>query len=164
MSEAPRKSLLRKRASRLAAAQALYSEALIEQKTLPALLVAQVLQSWADSRANQAHDLPNVIQPEQALLNAIVAAAQEHAVRIEAVIDTMILPNWKKSRMSLPLLSTLRACAAEALAYPSRNRATLVEEYTEVAAQITTDEEITYAHKAFNLLLDALLPGRTERE
>lgn len=153
---APRTSLLRKRASRLAAAQALYSEALMEQNTIPAILAQRLLQSWADSRANDVNDLPNVIQPEQALLNALIASAQENAGRIETVIDTMILPHWKKSRMSLPLLSTLRACAAESLAYPARKRATLVEEYTEVAAQITTDEEVAYAHKAFNLLLDAL--------
>lgn len=150
------KSLMRKRASRLAAAQALYSEALIEKKTMPGLLVAQILQSWADSKANEADDLPNAIQPEQALLNKLVETAQENAARIEGVIETMILPEWKKSRMSLPLLSTLRACGAEAIAYPTRNRATLVEEYTEVAAQITSDEEVTYAHKAFNLMLDAL--------
>lgn len=153
---APRTSLLRKRASRLAAAQALYSEALMEQKTIPAILAQRLLQSWADSRANDVNDLPNVIQPEQALLNALIASAQENAERIETVIDTMILPHWKKSRMSLPLLSTMRTCAAESLAYPARKRATLVEEYTEVAAQITTDEEVAYAHKAFNLLLDAL--------
>ncbi|MEJ0010486.1 MAG: hypothetical protein WDN72_08330 [Alphaproteobacteria bacterium] len=35
--------------------------------------------------------------------------------------------------MSLPLLSTLRACAAEALAFPDKKRGMLVEEYTEVA-------------------------------
>ena len=151
-----RKSLMRKRASRLAAAQALYSEALIEKKTMPGLLVAQVLQSWMDSRLNDAGDLPHAIQPEQALLNRLVETAQQNAEKIETVIDAMILPDWKKSRMSLPLLSTLRACGAEAIAYPERKRATLVEEYTEVASQICSEEEVTYAHKAFNLLLDAL--------
>ena len=40
---APRTSLLRKRASRLAAVQAMYSEALIEKSTLPGLLANQLL-------------------------------------------------------------------------------------------------------------------------
>lgn len=154
----PRLSLLRKRASRLAAVQAMYSEALIERSTLPALLANQLLQSWADSRTHDTDDLPHSIQPEAALLNKLIAAAQEHHTAIQAAIEAIILPGWTKARMSLPLLSVLQVCAAEALANPSRGRATLIEEYTEVAAQLVTDEELTYAHKAFNLLLDSLRP------
>ncbi len=59
----PRTSLMRKRAARLAAVQAMYSEALIEKSTLPALLAAQMLQSWADSRTNNTDDLPHATQP-----------------------------------------------------------------------------------------------------
>ncbi len=154
----PRLSLLRKRASRLAAVQAMYSEALIEKSTLPALLAAQMLQSWADSRSNDTDDLPHSIQPEGALLNKLIDAAQTHHVAIDAAIEAIILPGWTKARMSLPLLSVLRVCAAEAITNPSRGRATLIEEYTEVGAQLITDDELTYAHKAFNLLLDALQP------
>lgn len=154
----PRPSLMRKRASRLAAVQAMYSEALIEKSTLPALLAAQMLQSWADSRTNNTDDLPHASQPEVALLNKLIEAAQEHRVAIEAAIAANILPNWSKARMSLPLLSVLQVFAAEVIAYPSRGAATLVDEYTEVAAQLVTDDELNYAHKAFNLLLDALRP------
>lgn len=153
----PRKSLLRKRASRLAASQALYAHALKADKAVPEKMVKQVLQSWADSKAFDAHDLPHEAQPEQALLTTIVTSALEHAAPIEAAIEAVILPNWKKSRMSLPLLSTLRAAAAESLA-SAKPRAMLVEEYTEIAAQLVGDEEVAYAHKAFNLLLDALEP------
>ena len=154
-----RKSLLRKRSSRLAAAQALYSEALIEKKTLPLLLANQVLQSWADSKLNDTSDLPNDSQPEAALLNKLIETAQEHAEKIEASIESLILPNWKKSRMSMPLLALLRTFAAEAIAYPTRGRGLLIDEYTEIATQLVTDEERDYAHKAFNLLLDALRPA-----
>jgi hypothetical protein len=48
--------------------------------------------------------------------------------------------------------------AAETIAAPKRSAATLIDEYTEVAAQLVTDEELNYAHKAFNLLLDELRP------
>ena len=154
----PRLSLLRKRASRLAAVQAMYSEALIEKSTLPALLANQLLQSWADSRDNDTDDLPHSIQPEAALLNKLIEAAQKNRAQIDAAIDTMILPGWTKARMSLPLLSVLQVCAAEAIVAPSRGRATLVEEYTEVASQLVTDDELKYAHKAFNLLLDHVRP------
>jgi transcription termination factor NusB len=156
---APRKSLMRKRASRLAAAQALYSEALIEKKSLPALMVARILESWVDSKANDADDLPHATQPEAALLNTLVESSQKNAAAIEAAIDALILPNWSKARTSLPLLAVLRAFAAEVIAYPNRAAAMLVDEYTEVAAQLVTDEELQYAHKAFNLLLGALRPA-----
>ena len=155
MSEAPRKSLMRKRASRLAAAQALYSEALIEKSTLPLLLAEQILQSWADSKLNDTADLPHGTQPEAALLNKLIVSAQENATKIEAAIDSLILPGWTKIRTSLPLLAVLRTFAAETLA-TDRSAAVLIDEYTEVAAQLVTDEELNYAHKAFNLLYDKL--------
>ena len=79
---APRKSLMRKRASRLAAAQALYSEALIEKSTGPALLVAQILQSWADSKLNDTADLPHGTQPEAAL--DLLSDKMAHAQRTKA--------------------------------------------------------------------------------
>lgn len=155
---APRKSLMRKRASRLAAAQALYSEALIEKKTLPNLLAAQLLASWADSKVNETADYPHDTPPEAALLNTLIDSSQKHAVVIEAAIDALILPGWTKARTSLPLLALLRTFAAEAIAYPDRAAGMLIDEYTAVAAQLVTDEELNYAHKAFNLLLSALRP------
>ena len=155
-SSAPRKSLERKRASRLAAVQALYARALKGDALAPAKMVQQISQSWADSKTYEQHDLPYETQPEQALLLALVSAALTHEAAIEATIETVILPQWKKSRMSLPLLSTLRIAAAEALAFPKKSRGLLVEEYTEITAQLVGDEEIAYAHKAFNLLLDAV--------
>ena len=159
MAPAPRISLMRKRSARLAAAQALYARALTHGKTPPERLIAQVLQSWKDSKASDARDLPYALQPEGALAGKLLLAAIDHAERIEAAIDGLILPQWKKSRMSLPLLSVLRACAAETLAFPGRPRGMLVEEYTEIAAQLVSDDELAYAHKGFNLLLDALAPA-----
>lgn len=154
-----RKSLMRKRAARLAAAQALYMQAQGQPNASAAELVAQVLLSWQESKANKAADLPYNVQPETALATKLVEAAIEHADRIEPVIEGLIQPGWKKSRMSLPLLATLRTCAAEALAFPNKPRGMLVEEYTEIAAQLVTDEELAYAHKGFNLLLDSLHGG-----
>lgn len=156
---APRKSLMRKRTARLAAAQALYAQALTASRAKPELLIAQVLQSWKDSKANRANDVPFDTQPEAALATRLVVAAREHSARIEPAIEGLILPQWKKERMSLPLLSVLRTCAAEAIIAPQKPRGMLVEEYTEIAAQLVGDEELPYAHKGFNLLLDAIAAG-----
>lgn len=155
----PNHSLLRKRASRLAAAQAMYSEALIEKSTAPMLLANQLLQSWADSAANATDDMPQGLQPEAALLNKLIDTAQKNAAEIENAIETLIQPGWKKERMSLPLLAVLRVFAAEVIAAPTRAGGTLIEEYTEVGAQLLTDEEISFAHKAFNLLLTRFRPA-----
>lgn len=159
MSTGQRTSLMRKRAARLAAAQVLYARALTHGKTKPERLIAQVLQSWKDSKHNDARDVPYDTQPEAALTSKLVLAAIEHTDAIEPAIDSLILPQWKKERMSLPLLSTLRTCAAETIAFPNKPRGMLVEEYTEVAAQLIGDDELAYAHKGFNLLLDALKPS-----
>lgn len=103
--------------------------------------------------------MPYDTQPEAALTSKLVLGAIDHKDRIEAAIDGLILPQWKKERMSLPLLSVLRTCAAEALVSPTRPRGVLIEEYTEVASQLVSDDELAYAHKGFNLLLDALAPA-----
>lgn len=153
---APHKSLLRKRAARMAAAQALYAQALSQKDAPAAKLIKQVTDSWQASKTSEAHDLPFNTQPDNALFTSLVETALNESSRIEQAVEALILPGWKKERMSLPLLSTLRACAAEALAFPDKPRGMLVDEYTEVAAQLVTDEELTYAHKGFNLLLDAL--------
>lgn len=157
----PRKSLMRKRAARLAAAQALYAHALNDHKASAEKLVSGILQSWQDSKTFKAADVPFDTQPEAALATKLVNTALEHTALIEPAIEAIILPQWKKSRMSLPLLSVLRTCAAEAIAYPDKARGMLVEEYTEIAAQLVGDEELAYAHKGFNLLLDALQPRAT---
>ena len=151
-----RTSLLRKRAARLAAAQALYAQALTQKQSSAGDMVNEITHSWKESKTNEAGDLPFATQPDNALLTKVLEAALAHRATIEPAIDALILPQWKKSRMSTPLLSTLRAFAAEALAFPQKPRAMLVEEYTEIAAQLVTDEELAYAHKGFNLLLDAL--------
>jgi transcription termination factor NusB len=150
------KSLMRKRASRLAASQALYSQALTNSILPPEKLIGEVLQSWADSKTNKMDDVPYNTQPETALATKLVITARAETARIEPAIEAIILPQWKKSRMSLPLLSVLRTCAAEAIMSPSKSRGMLVEEYTEVASQLIGDDELAYAHKGFNLLLDAL--------
>ena len=83
---------MRKRASRLAAAQALYSEALIEKKSLPALMVARILESWVDSKANDADDLPHATQPEAALLNTLVDAGyQPEVAYFECLHETKLI-------------------------------------------------------------------------
>lgn len=160
---APRRSLMRKRAARLAAAQALYAHALTHKRTKPDMLVAQVLQSWIDSKTSDAADLPFDTQPEAALTQKLVLTAIEQREAIETAIESLILPQWKKERMSLPLLSALRACAAETLAFPTKARGMLVEEYTEIAAQLVDERELAYAHKGFNLLLDALRDSAAPR-
>lgn len=152
-------SLLRKRASRLAAVQAVYSEAIIEKSTLPALLANQLLQSWADGHANDTGDFPEGLQPEAALLNKLIESAQAQHAPIETAIETLIQPGWKKERMSLPLLAVLKVFAAEVIAAPARSAAILIEEYTEVGAELLTEEELRFAHKGFNLLLQQFRPA-----
>lgn len=151
-----RRSLQRKRASRLAAVQALYAHALLGDARTPATMAAQITQSWMDSKTFGLADLPYEIQPEQALLLALVDAARTHESIIEAAIEKIVLPQWKTARMSLPLLSTLRIAAAETLAFPKKARGLLVEEYTDLTAELVGDDETAYAHKALNLLLDSL--------
>jgi len=150
-----RKSLLRKRASRLAAAQALYSMLLEDVKTTPLKLTSTILSQWEDSKANGDNELPTDTMPDKALLSTIIERALEERSRLDDAINAIILPGWSRERTSTVLIATLMAAGAEWLA-STRAAPVLVDEYAAVGSSLLSDEELSYLHKAMHVLFDGL--------
>jgi N utilization substance protein B len=152
----PNKSLLRKRAARIAAVQALYAAAIgLGEKSVPELSAA-ILAQWQDSKLSADADWPADVTPEPALLTRILTTALAEREAIAAATETVILPGWKRERMSPLMLCIFMAAGAEQLGNASKTRSLIIREYTDIAGSFLNEEESGYIHKALNLLLDAL--------
>jgi N utilization substance protein B len=156
MSEPKNMSLKKKRAARMGAVQALYSHSITGSKPKIEKMVEQIAAHWQDSLNNEEPDWALEAAPDTKLLERILTAAFEHAELIEEQIDSLILPGWRKERISAVSLSTLRAFAGEMIARPDTNTVVLIDEYTDVAASFTAEQEISFIHSAMNHLARAL--------
>ena len=157
---APRKSLLRKRHARLAAAQALYSKAIEPCKRGAAAMTAMMMDQWAQSKENQDNALPAEAMPDAALLEAVLDSALENAQIISDAIDGIILPGWSRERTSAVLIAILQAAGGESISPRNTPRPVIIDEYVDVAGSLLNADETGFIHKALNLMLDELLPQR----
>jgi len=159
MSEPRNLSLKKKRAARLGAVQALYSHSITGGKVHVGKMVEHIAAHWKDSIASAEPDWALSTPPDTKLLEKILAAAFAHAELIEEQIDGLILPGWRKERISAVALSALRAFGAELIARPDTNVVVLIDEYTDVAASYAGESEVSFLHSAFNHLARALRMG-----
>ena len=150
-----RLSLLRKRASRLAATQALYSTLVEDAGQNAAALCRMILSQWDDSKRDDDGILPTSAMPDKTLLSTIIERALEERSRLDAAIDSILLTGWSRARTSPVLIATLMAAGAEWLA-SKRAGAVLVDEYAAVGASLLSDEELSYLHKAMHVMFDGL--------
>lgn len=150
------KSLLKKRAARLAAVQALYAGSIGLERKSAKELAATIQEQWKDSKVNDDQQWPADVTPDGSLLEKILVQTIDSRSFIDAAIDKLILPGWSKERMSPLMLCIFVACGAERLDDQKKPRAMLIGEYTDVASGFLSDEELNYMHKALNLLLDEL--------
>ncbi len=155
-----RLSLKRKDAARLAAAQACY-RLRVEDITLGAdMLAEQTIALWRASKENDDNSLPFEAMPEVALLKKILLAREAHLPNIHAALETIILPEWKKERMSAVMFGLMEAACGEFFAYPDKARAVMIQAHGDVAANLLGEEEHRYFHKALNVLFDGLAQHR----
>ncbi len=160
MSTKPRNaSLAKKRAARMASVQALYSHAMTGGKADVPKMIAAIVAHWKDSLGSDEPDFAMDVPPDTALLEKILKAAVVGVDTIEEQIDGLILPGWKKERISPVLLSCLRAFGGEMLARPDCESAILIDEYSTVSASFVSDQEHPFIHSALNHLARGLRVG-----
>ncbi|MAR55692.1 MAG: hypothetical protein CMM93_00770 [Rickettsiales bacterium] len=147
-----RESLRRKRASRIAAVQALYTYAIREKPPLPAKLLEQITAQWQDSVQAQDSEWPMTDKPENALLEAVLLGTLSHLETIDTHIQLRIKENWKAERMD-PVMRAVLRCAVYELAYfPERKTHMLLDEYVTIASGFFDGQELGYIHSALQQL------------
>lgn len=154
------KSLAKKRAARMAAVQALYSHTVSGPKKVDVKrMLINIIAHWKASIESEEPDFAMDTMPDSALLEKVLSAATLGAETIEEQIDGLIMPGWKKERMSPVLLSCLRAFGGEMLARPDCEAAILIDEYSAVAASFVSENEHGFMHSALNHLARGLRIG-----
>lgn len=150
-----RESLLKKRAARLAAVQALYGASFHDALPPAHKIAAQILSQWEDSKADRDGLLPTDTMPDKALLGRILEGVILHRNTVDTAIESLILPGWSKQRMDGVLLAILQAAGAEWI-ISTRALPMLVDEYTTIGEAMLGEEETAYLHKAVHLLCESL--------
>lgn len=150
-----RASLLKKRAARLAAVQALYGASFENIPPAPHKMAAQITGQWQDSKKDRDGLLPTDTMPENALLVRILEGVALYRNAIDGAIDAHILTGWTRQRMGGVLVAVLQAAAAEWL-ISTRALPVLVDEYASVGETMLGEEELSYLHKVLHLVCESL--------
>jgi N utilization substance protein B len=153
-----RESLRRKRASRIAAIQAIYTREVRDKPPSAAKLLEQIHQQWTDSIAAQDGEWPMMDKPENALLESVLLGTLEKLAEVDELIATRIKENWKAERMD-PVMRAILRCAVYELAFqPERKTHTLLDEYVTIAGGFFDGQELGYIHSALQQLGTELRP------
>ncbi len=152
MSKAPRESLQRKTAARMAAVQALYSYGMSENKPSADKLITQLTDQWGESVGVDS-EWPADIKPEQAMLRDVTAGTVEHLADIDSKLEGIIKENWKSERMDPVMLATLR-CAVYELTYKTERKTHVIcDEYVSIASGYFEGNELGFVHSALQQLV-----------
>lgn len=152
-----RESIRRKRSSRMAAVQALYSYAISERKPTTEKLVQQLIDQWGESVGIDI-EWPSDDKPEQAMLRDIVGGVVDHLTDVDNHINGTLKETWKPERMD-PVLIALLRCAVFELAYKTdRKIPVIVDEYVTIASGYFEGNELGFVHSALQQLVAKLRP------
>lgn len=157
-----RESLRRKRSSRMAAVQGIYS-LLVSDHTPTADHLFHTLNSqWKDSIATRGEEWPSTDLPEQTLLRDLLNGVIAHQSAMDERLADVIKSDWRPERMD-PVMRAILYCALYELDYkPERKAPMLLDEYVSIASGYFDDPELGYIHSALQQITGAA--PRTEPE
>lgn len=144
----PRKSLQRKRSSRLAAVQGLYQRDVMQSTISGEKLAEQLNHQWRDSIDTQDEQWPSDAMPELALMRDILDGVITHQTTIDATLESVIKADWKVARMNPVMLAILRSATFELNFRPDRKHAVILDEYVSLASGFFEGSELGYIHSA----------------
>lgn len=143
-----RKSLQRKRSSRLAAVQGLYHRDVMQSPISGEKLAEQLSAQWRDSIDTQDAEWPSDAMPEVALMRDILDGVIAHQTAIDAALESVIKADWKVARMNPVMLAILRSATFELNFRPDRKQAVILDEYVSLASGFFEGNELGYIHSA----------------
>ena len=156
--KAPNASLLRKHASRIAAAHALYARNFAEEKT------PETIAAWADSVLEMAkYDTKSDeeerrfdAQPERALLITLLESAVDHESAIAEQIEQAMGEKWQTERTGPLLYAILHTAVAELLARPDKNSTIIISEYVDITDRYFDEGEVGFVNGILSTISGAL--------
>lgn len=144
----PRKSLQRKRSSRLAAVQGLYQRDVMQSSISGEKLSEQLSAQWRDSIDTHDIEWPSDAMPEVALMRDILDGVITNQTAIDTTLESVIKADWKVARMNPVMLAILRSATFELNFRPDRKHAVILDEYVSLASGFFEGNELGYIHSA----------------
>ena len=133
-------------AARLAAVQALY------QRDMEGTPTAQLIHEFHEHRLGATIEGDTYADAEIFFFDDVVAGVLARAEQIDAAITGKLAEGWKLERLDKAMRAILRAGTYELLARPDVPRATVIDEYLDVADAFFDKKEKGFV----NGLLDAI--------
>jgi N utilization substance protein B len=138
-----------RRASRLAAVQALYQMELTGQDA------ATVAQEFLDHRLVPEMESEETGTPDESLFRSIVAGVAHRQIEIDRAITDCLSENWRLQRIDSILRAILRASAFELVGRPDIPARVVIDEYIEVARRFCASEECAFVNAVLDRMAHA---------
>ncbi|MEN3972360.1 transcription antitermination factor NusB [Sphingomicrobium sp. XHP0235] len=133
-------------AARLAAVQALY------QRDMEGTPTAQLIHEFHEHRLGATIEGETYVEAEVLFFDDLVAGVIARAADVDERIAAKLAEGWKMERLDKPMRAILRAGTYELIARPDVPRATVIDEYLDVADAFYDKKEKGFV----NGLLDAI--------
>ncbi|WP_343344273.1 transcription antitermination factor NusB [Sphingomicrobium sp. XHP0239] len=133
-------------AARLAAVQALY------QRDMEGTATAQLIHEFHEHRLGATIEGETYAEAEVLFFDDVVAGVVARGEEIDGKIAAKLAEGWKLERLDKPMRAILRAGTYELLARPDVPRASVIDEYLDVADAFYDKKEKGFV----NGLLDAI--------
>ena len=133
-------------AARLAAVQALY------QRDMEGTPTAQLIHEFHEHRLGATIEGETYAEAEVLFFDDVVAGVLARGEEIDAKITAKLAEGWKLERLDKPMRAILRAGTYELIARPDVPRASVIDEYLDVADAFYDKKEKGFV----NGLLDAI--------
>jgi transcription antitermination factor NusB len=147
-------SLQKKSAARTAAVQCLYTLSILDEKEIPADRIVEELKARLHNDRDEQKLLVGVpLEPNYALLKALLEGVRDHRDDINARLDGRLSAQWKRERMS-PLLVAILQCSIFELGFGKEIKPKIViDEYTRLARSFLGDAEADFVHGCLHNLV-----------
>jgi transcription antitermination factor NusB len=147
-------SLQKKSASRVAAVQCLYQQAVNAEETPVTAQVARLKEKLAHNQNEQKLLVGVALEPNYTLLEQLLSGVGQWQHDIDRQIDEHLSKGWTRERMSPLLVAILQCSIFEMLYFRDTNPRIVIDEYARITRSFFADSEVDFVHG----LLGALAP------
>lgn len=142
------RSLLEKKAARLAAVQCLYQAKMRQFEMQPATLIDMFRKQLEMNVEDKEIRYP--APPEMKLFAKIITGVCEHFEDISRIIEAQLKAGWKKDRMNTLTIALLEAALCELLFLKSLKPAMVINEYVTMSRGFFTEQETGFINAALD--------------
>jgi transcription antitermination factor NusB len=141
-------SLQKKSASRVAAAQILYTASVNKIALDPARHTAALKVQLFKNPEEQKAIIGAAVEPNYTLLEAILTAAKSKKKEIDKMIDSVLSKEWKRERMSPVLIAILQCATAELFFHKETPLKVIQDEYSRLTRSFFGEAEVKFVFAA----------------